>query len=201
MISAATPSRSHEDDLLDQLVPPAGPRWRRWVAWLAFVAVVILTTWAFTSGTVTPRLGDTGVSSWGGDGPVQIGVRLTNRSRVAIEIVDGPRPRPGLRLLGYTRDFETSDYVPDPFPIRLEPDADLVLTAWFAVEDCEGLARTPTDDTKIDLQVRIANGPFSALTRTRSIGTDGGVFSDPDPAAASNPAWPVVMAQYACPAR
>jgi hypothetical protein len=170
------------------------------VAWLAFLAAVIVTTWAFTSGTVTPRLGDTGVTSWGGDGPVQIGVRLTNRSRVAIEIVDGPRARPGLRLLGYTRDVETTDYVPDPFPIRLEPNTGLVLTAWFAVEDCGRLARTPTDDTRIDLQVRIADGPFSAVTRTRSIATEGGVFSDSGPFAATSPAWAVVMAQYACPA-
>ena len=199
MVLPATPDHAIEDELIDQLVPPLGPPWRRWSAWLVFLAVVVGATWAFTSGTVTPRLVGTGIWSWGGDDPVQIGVRLANGSRVAIEVVDGPAPRPGLRLLGYSQGVESDDRVADPFPIRIEPNRTLVLTAWYEVEDCDQLARTPADDRRIDLQVRIADGPFAALTRTRTIAT-AGLRADPGRIAGDpqDPPWVMVMAQYAC---
>ena len=51
-----------------------------------------------------------------------------NDSRVAIEVVDGARPRPGLKLMGYTTEpnaspeFAPTESPSDPFPLRLEPD-------------------------------------------------------------------------------
>ena len=66
----------------------------------------------------------------------------------------------------------------DPFPIRMEPRETLNLTTWYAVTDCAQITRTDVDDTDVDLQVRIADGPIASITRTRTIHADGGLSGD-----------------------
>jgi len=202
MFRQATLAVSDDQALIDELVPPAGSRLRRWLIWLLVLALVGAATWLFTSGTATPRLSQAEISSYGGSGPIQLGVRAINASRVPIEVTSGPRSRPGLRLLGYGPDPALSALVVDPFPIRVQPGDTLDLTAWFDVEDCAAIARADAYDTGVDLQVRIADGPFSVLTRTRTVRANGGLSGDLGTWAAGQhqAPWPLIAAQYACPA-
>ena len=201
MTSGATIDDLNDGDLLDRLVPGAMSPVRRCGIWVMFLAPVVGATWMFTSGTATPRLSDTHVTGYGGAGPVQLSVEMTNGSRVAIEVLGGPRARAGLTLLGYTHSSESRSYIRDPFPIRMEPRETLNLTTWYAVTDCAQITRTDVDDTDVDLQVRIADGPIASITRTRTIHADGGLSGDEGTIAEGrvDAPWPVVISQYACP--
>lgn len=127
-------------------------------------------SWAATSGTVIPQV-STSVVAWGGTGPVGVTSEVMNDSRVAIEVVDGARPRPGLKLMGYTTEPNaSSEFAPtespsDPFPLRLEPDQSVDLTAWYRVTDCQAVEDIDPGDGEIELQVRIADGPAAVHRR------------------------------------
>jgi hypothetical protein len=199
--------------VLDQLVPPPGGALRRAALWVAFLAVAIGVTWAWTSGTVTPRLGASGPYGFGGDGPVYMAISVRNGSPVDIELTDGPRPRPGLRLIGYTHRSayiggsdstlvhpltpEAAPSSPRPFPIRIPADRMITLVIWYDALDCEAIAQIDRDDRDLDLQVKIADGPLSLGTRTRRIPLLIG-SSAPSDVVGQNPPWPIVMAQHAC---
>lgn len=213
MSISATPSDDDsvlDDSLLDELVPPARPRLLGGVAWVAFMGVLAATIWAWTSGTATPSIRWSAVRGFGGAGPVHLQLDIHNESRVDIEVTDGPAARPGLRLLGYalgntdpTAGPPTAQQPTDAvFPLRLAPDERALLTIWFEVTDCEALRQPDHEDTRVDLQVRIADGPLSAWTRTRSIAADldgttgtlelGGARPTPS-------SWPSAITEFACP--
>ena len=125
MPEPATSDQVELEALLDELVPPPGPRWRRVVLWTAFVGLLAALVWATISGTIVAKV-STGVDSWGGAGPVSISTFVINDSRVDIVVTDSPRPQPDLTLLGYTTRPPTPDGLPagsqtDPFPLRLQP--------------------------------------------------------------------------------
>ena len=211
MIGEAT-VHADNSELLDRLVPPPRPLYVRVLLWSIFLVVVVGGSWSVTSGTVVPRIGHSYVVHHGGSGPVVLGFTTTNRSRVDIEIVAGPRSRSGLQLRGYTvsggpleAPANVSMAVSDPFPIRLHPGEVVEVTAWFDVADCNALASTPTGDRQVDLQVRIADGPFSAFTATRQIGGD---WPAPQPSDAlvadssvTDVSWPVLISRFACPGK
>lgn len=195
MVEAATTSPAVRSPNVDLLVPPPGPGWRRALAWVAFLAVVGAVGWLWATGTATPRLGSQG-GSWGGEGPVHLGVDVANRSRVAVEIVNGPAPREGLELLGYQvvepDDTSPSPVVADPFPLRIEPGASVHLMMVYAVTDCAEVAGE-VDDDQIDLGARIAEGPFTGRTRTVEVDAPGFVESgQPE-------SWPATTTEHACP--
>lgn len=95
---------------------------------------------------------------------------MVNESRVDIELTSGPRPRLGLSLLGYTTDPTTIDGsirtegLTDPFPLRLHPGEHTDLTTVGRVTNCDAIRGIDSDDDRIDLQVRIADGPASWIT-------------------------------------
>jgi hypothetical protein len=197
------PLREGDEAELDQLVPPPGPAWRRVAGWLAFVGALVGIGWLWTSGTVTPRLENQGWS-YGGEGPVHLTVTLTNPSRVAVELVDGPRPRDGLRLLGYQVQALAEDgrpvpsaVVADPFPARVEPGELLIVTVWYEVTDCGALEADRSTGDRIDVQARIADGPLGAVTRTRWIDAPSSI--DGDGFGHEDGSWTVAMTRYACP--
>ncbi len=199
MPSIATPDPSVDGALLDELVPPSGPRWRRTILWLAFLGLVGAFTWAVTTGTAIPQV-DTNVQMWGGAGPVGITSSITNTSPVAIELVGGPHPRPGLTSLGYTTgSLTTEDMVPvkapsDPFPLRLGPNESIDLTAWYRVDDCDAVLAIVPGDDQIDIQVRIASGPASWFTAERSIDARPLTTATDEPTS-----WPAAVARFPCP--
>lgn len=205
VIDEATRSADDGNEVLDRLVPPPRPWSTRALLWIAFATLVFLGVRAVQTGTVTPRLTRSYVTHRGGTGPVSVGFQTTNRSQVDIEIVDGPRVRPGLQLLGYTvgepgpgEPLDESAVAADPFPIRLRPGDVISLTVWFDVTDCAAVTGISRDDRSIDIQVRIADGPFSAFTTTRQIGDD--MFSPRwSGAVPEETSWPAVVAQHACP--
>lgn len=200
MPATATIDPPVAEHLLDDLVPPPGPRWKRLLLWVAFLGLVAGATWSITSGTVVPKV-TTGVNAWGGSGPVGVTVSVDNESRVDLEIVDGPATPPGLELLGVTTggvttpDFRPAKDPTDPFPIRLGPHETIQFTTWYEVTDCQAIARIPSDDDTIELKVRIASGPASAFTAERTV--DASDLSDLDLQRSS---WPAATAKYACPA-
>lgn len=207
MSEAATTDLVAEEAILDELVPPPGPRWRRAVLWVAFLGLVETCTWATTTGTIIPKV-ITGASSWGGTGPVNISMFVINDSRVDIVVTDGPRARPGLSLIGYSTTLDTPNQAPpenpvDPFPLRLHPGEQADLTAWYRVMDCDAIHDISTDDNRIDIQVRIADGPAAWITTKRTIDAqslllpDGSYLSSDDTASVS---WPAAVAGFACPA-
>lgn len=198
MPEPATSDQVELEALLDELVPPPGPRWRRVVLWTAFVGLLAALVWATISGTIVAKV-STGVDSWGGAGPVSISTFVINDSRVDIVVTDGPRPRPGLTLLGYTTRPPTPDGLPagsqtDPFPLRLQPGERADLTAWYRVTDCDAIAGIDDGDDGVDLQVRIADGPAAWITTERSI--DAQDLSQGEPVSTS---WPAAVAFHACP--
>lgn len=193
-----------DPELLDLLVPPPGPRWRRVLAWVAFLALVSVVVLAVVTGTVVPAVDDAHVSSYGGRGPVQLGITAANASRVPIEVVDGSLgDRPGLRLIGYSVDgsaidvdgrFDRAALDRDPFPIRLAPGQGLDLVAWFDVTDCSAIDRLDPADREVRLLVRIADGPVAVRTWTRSI---GGVDDETGSVNAAR-TWVAAATTYAC---
>lgn len=198
------PASATTDVDLDLLVPPPGPRWRRAVGWLAFVAALVGIGWLWTSGTATPRLEGEGGWSSGGEGPVHSAFSITNRSRVAVELVDGPEARDGLRTLGYQVSPIVEGEAPgtapleaDPFPARIEPGEAILLTIWFEVTDCDAVAADTGAGEQIDLQVRIADGPFSGVTRTRRLDAPVSLAGEQGLDAAES--WTVAMTEFACP--
>ncbi len=191
MIRRATPTAAE----IDELVPPPGPRWRRTVGWSAFIAVLMGIGWLWSSGTATPRLSAQG---WGhgGEGPVHMSFVLANDSRVAVEVMAGPRDRDGIELLGYTTSWlpggiagPGGDLETDPFPVRIEPGGELSLTAWYDVTDCDVVAADTDVSDRIDLRARVADGPFGALTRTRWI----------EAPSTDQEGWVQAMTRFACP--
>lgn len=199
MPATATLDPLVDDALLDALVPPPGPRWRRALLWLAFLGTVGLFVWATATGTVVPQV-QTNVSMWGGRGPVGITTSISNDSPVAIELVEGPRPRDGLTLLGSTTGpVTTADMAPaqtpsDPFPLRLGPNERIDLTTWYRVDDCDAVLAIDPSDDQIDLQVRIASGPASWFTAERSIDATDLSMDTAEPVS-----WPAAVAWSACP--
>jgi hypothetical protein len=203
MPSSATTSsepRAVDAAQLDLLVPPPGPTWRRAAGWLLFVALLAGVGWLWTSGTVTPRLEQHGWG-YGGEGPVQLSFSVTNRSRVAVELVDGPSARDGLRLLAHqVRVGDDGDLpaaaplVLDPFPVRIEPGEVVSITTWYEVTDCDAIAADTSAGERIDVQARIADGPFSGWTRTRSIDTPSLMAP-----AGAEPSWTRALTEHACP--
>lgn len=198
-----------DEAILDELVPPPGPRWRRVALWVVFLGAFGAFAWGTTSGTLVPKV-ITGVRGWGGDGPVSITVTVSNNSRVDIELIDGPHTRPGLSLMGYTVS-ETQEWSPpsveqtipieeprpsepprDPFPIRLGPDESIELTIWYRVTDCDAIHDIDPSDDAIDLQVRIADGPASWFTIERTIHDLAHVGNE-------QTSWPATKARFACP--
>ena len=67
------------------------------------------------------------------------------------------------------------------------------LTAWYRVTDCRAIADIDRGDDKIDLQVRIADGPASWFTAERSIDTRAGEQFDPP-----ETPWPASVSRRAC---
>jgi hypothetical protein len=124
---------------------------------------------------------------------------VQNNSRVDIEVVDGPRPRPGLSSIGYTTgSLTTVDYTPtkdpsNPFPLRLAPGQSVQITAWYRVTDCQAIKGIGRTDDAIDLQVRIADGPASWITAERSIDTQGIGSTGPE-----HGSWSAGIAEFAC---
>ena len=195
---SATLNPPIDEHLLDELVPPPGPLWRRAVLWVAFLGMVGAISWAATSGTVIPQV-STSVMAWGGTGPVGVTSEVMNDSRVAIEVVDGARPRPGLKLMGYTTEPNaSSEFAPtespsDQFPLRLEPDQSVDLTAWYRVTDCQAVEDIDPGDGEIELQVRIADGPAAWFTAGRTIDAKG-----VEPIDSPQMSWPAGVAYRAC---
>lgn len=205
VIDEATRSADDDSEVLDRLVPPPRPWSTRALLWIAFVTVVVLGVRSVTTGTITPRIGHSWVTHLGGTGPVFVGFETTNRSRVDIEIVGGPRARPGLVLRGYAvglpplaSPIDEAAAVADPFPIRVRPGEAVALTVWFDVTDCAAITDAASDDREIDLQVRIAEGPFSTFTATRGISTDQLALRSTETRAPES-AWPAAVAQHVCP--
>ncbi|MEO6629716.1 MAG: hypothetical protein ABIP03_14245 [Aquihabitans sp.] len=198
MDETATTNPLIDETVLDELVPPLGPRWRRVLGWVSFLGISGAFIWAATTGTVIPRV-STGVQSWGGDGPVMISGYVVNDSRVDIELAGGPRPVPGLALLGYTTGAFTPgpgtpvDTTIDPFPIRLHPGERIDLTAWYRVTDCAAVRDIDFSNHDIDLQVRIADGPASWLTVERPIDATGLMLTGNAPTS-----WPAAIAEHVC---
>ena len=195
MAEAATTSPSERSATVDLLIPSPGPAWRRVLAWVVFLGVVGTVGWLWASGTATPRLASQG-SSWGGEGPVHAGIDVTNTSRVAVEVVEGPAPRAGLALLGYRVTHEggtpSGPTVADPFPVPIEPGATVNLMMIYAVTDCAEIATDVVDDY-VDLGVRVAEGPFTGRTRTVALDAPGlGAWDQPA-------SWPTTITEYACP--
>ena len=198
MSESATAYPMIDETILDELVPPPGPLWRRVALWVAFLGIVGATAWATASGTVIPQI-STSANGWGDDGPIMVATSVQNTSRVDIEVVDGPRPRPGLSLLGYTTgsvtpvDTMPEEKLADPFPLRLKPDEFVDLTAWYRVTDCQAIEDINQNDDQIDLQVRIADGPASWFTAERNIDAqDLGSFDS------AQTSWPAAIAHQAC---
>lgn len=198
MPESATEYPTIDESILDELVPPPGPMWRRVALWAAFLGIIGASAWATTSGTVIPQVA-TSVSWMGGTGPVGVNTSVQNTSRVDIEVVDGPRPRPGLSLIGYTTEYLTpaddmpADGLPNPFPLRLEPDEFIDLTVWYRVTDCQAAEGIDQSDDQIDLQVRIADGPASWFTAERNIDAQNLEHGD-----SAQTSWPAAVAHYAC---
>lgn len=198
MSETATTNPPIDERILDELVPPPSPRWRRVVLWVAFLGIVGAFAWATTSGTVIPHV-STSVEAWGGSGPVRVTTSVQNNSRVDIEVVDGPRPRPGLSSIGYTAGNLTSvDNLPargpsNPFPLRLAPGESTQLTAWYRVTDCQAIKGIDRNDDEIDLQVRIADGPASWITTERTINAQ-----DLGPAGTQQVSWSAGITEHAC---
>ena len=67
------------------------------------------------------------------------------------------------------------------------------LTAWYRVTDCQAIADIDRGDDKIDLEVRIADGPASWLTAERSIDVQTQGLID-----SSTTSWPAAVAHHAC---
>ena len=117
----------------------------------------------------------------------------------AIEVVDGARPRPGLKLMGYTTEpnaspeFAPTESPSDPFPLRLEPDQSVDLTAWYRVTDCQAVEDIDPGDGEIELQVRIADGPAAWFTAGRTIDAKG-----VEPIDSPQMSWPAGVAYRAC---
>lgn len=211
MSETATINPPIDERILDELVPPPGPRWRRVVLWLAFLGIVGAFSWAFTSGTVTPHV-SINVESWGGTGPVSVTTSVQNNSRVDIEVVGGPRPRPGLTLIGYATGRPTDDLQPkkrpsNPFPLRLGPGESIQITAWYRVGDCQAIKGIDRNDDAIDLQVRIADGPASWISTERSsdqtlIGWIGADLGTDQPLGKSTrlhqASWAAGISEHAC---
>ena len=198
MPEAATTNSPVDETVLDELVPPPGPRWRRAVLWVAFVGAFGALMWGTTTGTLVPKVSTT-VQTWGGDGPVRITFDVRNMSRVDVLLTDGPRPRAGLTSLGYTTGFRSDDRdasasAIDPFPIRLGPDESIDLTIWYRVTDCQKIRSIDPEDDAIDLQVRIADGPASWITTERTVDAERLASDENEPRS-----WPAAMAQFACP--
>lgn len=199
MPEAATLDPPIDQVILDELVPPPRPRWRRAVYWVTFLAAFGAFIWAITTGTVIPKV-STGVQNLGGDRPVHLGVFVRNDSRVDIEVTSGPRARPGLSLLGYTTGPFTDDSdkpaeTPrDPFPLRLRPGQLTDLTAWYRMTDCKAIRGIDPADDRIDLRVRIADGPASLITTERTIDAH-----DLGPSDSGTSSWPAAIAQHPCP--
>lgn len=187
-----------DEHILNELVPPPGPMWRRAILWAAFLGMVGAISWATTSGTVIPQV-STNVVAWGGTGPVGVTSDVMNDSRVAIEVVDGPRLRPGLKLMGYNTEpnaspeFAPAESPSDPFPLRLAPGQSVGLTAWYRVTDCQAVEGIDRDDDQIELQVRIADGPASWITAERTIDA-----TDVEPIDSPKTSWPAGVAHRAC---
>ncbi|MEO6989185.1 MAG: hypothetical protein ABI239_11120 [Aquihabitans sp.] len=218
MSETATTNVPFDEAILDELVPPPGPRWRRIVLWVVFLGAIGAFMWGTTTGTLVPKLIG-GVRAWGGDGPISITVDVGNDSPVDIELIDGPHPRPGLSLMGYTASSPQESFPPgygqtipleeprpsellkDPFPIRLGPNESVVLTIWYRVTDCDEIHDIDPGDGFIDLQVRIADGPASWITMKRSVYAQG-LSNDGDEQLSwdedEHLPWPATMAQRAC---
>ena len=196
----ATINSPLDERILDELVPPPGPRWRRALLWVAFLGIVVVSTWAFTSGTVTPRV-SVALDSSSGSAPLGLTVSVQNNSWVSVEVVGGPRPRPGLSLIGYTTGGPTDDYQPkmrpsNPFPVRLGPRESIEISAWYRVTDCQAIAGIDLNDDVIDLQVRIADGPASWITAERSSERWPMGWSMDHPEKQSS--WAAGLGQYVC---
>ena len=188
--------------VLDELVPPPGPLWRRAALWLVVLGMMGAIAWAATTGTVIPQV-SADVVAWGGTGPVGVTAELTNNSRVDLEVVDGPRPRPGLSPIGFTIDAvstpgfaalsEPAENPTEVFPLRLAPGERVHLTAWYRVSDCLAIEGIDHDDDRIELRVRIADGPASWFTSERTIDAQHLEPDDSDPTS-----WPAGLARRAC---
>lgn len=197
--------------VLDQLVPPPGPRWRRIAAWTLFVALLVGVCWLSMSGTASPHLDGSRVQSSGGSGPVYVDLWMRNDSPIVdIEVTGGPAPQPGLRLIGYGRQAPAVDRLstrarrsldPSPFPIRIGPGQSVELAVWFDVTDCAAIAKSSAS-SGVDLKVAIARGPFSLMTHTRTVGAGPiglrTTADDQSTTLTSPDGWPAAIAQFRC---
>lgn len=178
--------------LLDALVPPPPAIWKRSLVWALVLGALATATWSVGSGRAVPRA-DVFVSSWGGAGPVEVTVEVTNRSPVAIEVVDGPAAPDGMRLLGRQALPEASTVAPAPpegvgeelAPVRVEAGERVVLASWFSVESCAVVGRS--ERGPVGVVVRIADGPARAVELTRTGALDG-LPGDPSWASAATAA-------------
>ena len=169
-------------DVVDALVPPPASRRRRFVAWGLFAAAVVAGVWYWSTGAVNPEI-ESRAATWGGDGPVYLGFRIESRSSTDIDITAGFDVPDGLELIGYTttpfsEDLDVAEASGDPFPVHLEADGAVDLTAFFEVTDCDAL-RGRTDVAAVT--VSLASGPFSWFDARRTIATDLFVQDDGTP--------------------
>ncbi|MEZ5168494.1 MAG: hypothetical protein R2695_19205 [Acidimicrobiales bacterium] len=194
----ATPTSTLDPAVIDQLVPAPRPVPVRAAAWLVLLAFVLLVGWLWVRGIATPRIAGE-VRSWGGDGPVTLGIEVRNGSAVDIELTAGYPDVEGLRPLGYTIRAEDatvdegSTVVYDSFPRRIHPGERVLLTGYFAADDCAAVRFALPD---LSVGVRIADGPFGWAERRRVIAIPGGVMDPFD--SSVNTGWPGGIAQYAC---
>ena len=180
--------------VVDALVPPPASRWRRFLAWGLFAAAVVAGVWFWSTGAVNPDI-ESRAARWGGEGPVHLGFRIESRSSTDIDITAGLEVPDGLALIGYTttpfsEELDVAGASGDPFPVRIEADGAVELTALFEVTDCDAL-RGRTDVAAVT--VALANGPFSWFEVRRTIAVD--LFIDDQ---GTPQGWPPAIAAGVC---
>ena len=88
---------------------------------------------------------------------------------------------------------EPAENPTEVFPLRLAPGERVYLTAWYRVTDCRAIEEVDPDDDRIELRVRIADGPASWVTSERRIDAQNLAPDDSGPTS-----WPAGLARRAC---